>query len=166
VNSPTTIAYFHETTRPITWIKFTSTLHDTLLNSPVVKAAIQGEGGNYMHVFDRALTRAEIIAGLQLGSEDVAVETHFHRYRVVASAVRVFKTTSTETEAGTLDIVYGRAGQSLDEGQQLITDLARPMSDRVRLYLASAEGGCCRGKPGFLVQNNYRPYDQQSFEFR
>jgi len=113
-----------------------------------------------MHVFDRVLTRAEIISGLQLGSEDLAVETHFHRYRVVASAMRVFKTTSTDTEAGTLDIIYGRAGQSLDEGQQLITDLARPMSDRVRLYLASTEDGCCRGKPGFLVQNNYRPYDQ------
>lgn len=112
------------------------------------------------------MTKAEILAGLQLGTEDTTLETHFHRYRTVASALRVFKTTSAETESGTLDIIYGRAGQSLDEGQSLITDLARPMSDRVRLYLASAENGCCRGKPGFLIQNNYRPYDQQSFEFR
>lgn len=53
VNQPTTIAYYHETTRGTQWLKFTSTVHDTILNAQIVRVGIAGEPGNYMHVFDR-----------------------------------------------------------------------------------------------------------------
>lgn len=78
--------------------------------------------------------------------------------------MRVFKTSSSETESGIIDIVYAQDGLGFDDNHQIGSTLSRPKADRQRHYLAQTETGNCRGRAGFVVQGNYRPFDDVDFE--
>jgi hypothetical protein len=63
-----------------------------------------------------------------------------------------------------LDLGYYRDGLTVDAGSTLLTGIARPLPDRMRLYLAG-QGPCVREKSGFVAQVNYRPHNEGSFRF-
>lgn len=85
--------------------------------------------------------------------------------RTAAAGVRIMKTSSAETESGTIDLWYSRDGAGVDPGAPLGNDLARPRYDRMRLYLAQSGTESCRGRAGFVGQINYRPFDEDCFAF-
>jgi len=109
--------------------------------------------------------QATALAATRYNNSSVMDET-FSKARVVAAGVRVFKTTASTSEGGILDILYSQDGIPWDSGANVSKDLARPKLDRARHYLAQVSHDSCRGRAGFVVQNNYRPFEEIDFEFR
>lgn len=62
----------------------------------------------------------------------------------------MFKTSKSDTESGQLDLAYYRDGLTIDANSTLLTGIARPLQDRLRLYLAG-QGPCVREKSGFVA---------------
>lgn len=87
----------------------------------------------------------------------------FTKARVVAAGMRIFKTSQSDTESGTLDFVYSPEGAAFDDNHQISMGLGKARRDRERVFLASA-GDDCRGKAGFVAQANYRPYSYENLE--
>jgi len=84
----------------------------------------------------------------------------------VAAGLKVTKTSIGETEGGMVDTIYSRDGIPVDDDHRLDTDIGRPKPDRQRNYLAKTATESCRGRAGLVVQMNYRPFDDDSFNNR
>lgn len=69
------------------------------------------------------------------------------------------KTTVSQTESGVMDYLYGQEGLVIDDTAPLFRNIAKPSSDRVRLYLAQTDAASLRGRTGFVAQSNYRPFN-------
>lgn len=83
----------------------------------------------------------------------------------MSSGTRFFKTSSADNEAGQIDMNYSRDGAMIDETSAINSLFQRPTEQSKRVYLAGA-GHEVRGNNGFLIQSNFRPFDEQSFVMR
>jgi hypothetical protein len=100
-----------------------------------------------------SLAAANLASGSQgFSTTDSTPEDTFSKYRVAAGGLRLFKTSvNSNNEAGNVDIVYSRDGTSLDTGNaNILNDISRPRSDRIRLYLAGDQQVTLRGQTGFV----------------
>jgi hypothetical protein len=77
----------------------------------------------------------------------------------VSAGIRFLKTSTSESEAGQIDMHYSRDGSAIDESTPLNTLFSRPSESSTRIYLAGTTG-VLRSAAGFVVQNNYRPHDE------
>lgn len=117
--------------------------------------------------FDTQFRKSDIEEGVAFSQPDTSISQLFIKSRTVAAATRVWKTSTSDNESGTLNCIYGRDGIPIDENVSLATEISRPRMDRTTVFLA--QSSCsqqCRGRNGFTIQNNYRPHDEESFRFR
>jgi len=128
----------------ITGDKFVAVMGDAvqnfLNNAPVTRqnASLEGQldGREYDVTYVNIGAQPEIFV-----ENDDNWHDNFYKMRCVAGGMRCMKTSTQESESGSLDMIYSRDGSSFDEGHSFKTDLARVRPDRTRTYLAGA--GCC-----------------------
>jgi len=103
-------------------------------------------------------------SGTQLANQlrtfsDVAITDAYLKARVVGAGTRLFRTSKTESESGTADVIYAQDGASFTGSAPIVTDLARPRHDRMRATLWG-ESEALRGKHGFIYQSSKRPFQE------
>lgn len=80
---------------------------------------------------------------------DASLDDAYLKARVVGAGTRLFRTSQTESQSGTQDVIYAQDGAAFSSGVPIVRDLARPRRDRMRSTLWG-ECGCIRNKTGFV----------------
>lgn len=102
--------------------------------------------------FDTQFRKSDIEEGVTFSQPDTSISQLFIKSRTVAAATRVWKTSTSDNESGTLNCIYGRDGIPIDENVSLATEISRPRMDRTTVFLA--QSSCsqqCRGRNGFTI---------------
>lgn len=107
-------------------------------------------------VYNTGLTIAEIKAASTVGS---AVETRnlYHKARLVAGGFRLFKTSRSENESGTIRGMYAQRGVYANKSIKTLVDDTNGRF-HTKVYVAGSSG-CCYGRTGYLLGGTYRPRD-------
>jgi len=119
--------------------------------TPVEATATVGGGAEdyTINYIPTGFTLSALEASITSTSDSQAKEL-FVRQRTVSAGIRFIKTSTSDNEAGQIDIHYSRDGSAIDESTALNTVFSRPSESSKRVYLAGTTG-ILRSAAGFVV---------------
>lgn len=145
-------------------LPYSATLANSTPIATSVAKPLDGDANISCHYIDTGYTFNQL-KNFMVVARDPTPKDLYTKLRVVGSGLRYFKTSKSENEAGTLDMYYSRNGAAIDETSTINSLFTRPTDSNCKLHLAGATGSI-RGTNGFLVQSNFRPYDEHSYDLR